>query len=78
MLKNPRQKEIRKHKCKRRRPEEAATALLLVDPTLSALSSDLSKLSSAGVDDMVRDSLKEREKALSAASVLVEFMRKTE
>jgi hypothetical protein len=59
-------------------PEEAPRVFLQVDPTPSPLSSDPSKLASAVVDDIVRDSLKEREKALSAASVLMEFMRKTE
>jgi hypothetical protein len=77
MLKKPRRKEIRKHERerRRRRPQQRSCK---VDPTPSALSSDPSKLSSAGVDDIVRDSLKEREKALNAASVLMEFMRKTE
>jgi hypothetical protein len=59
----------------RKSPEEAATALWEVDPTPSALSTDPSKLASAGVDEIVRDSLKEREKTLSAARVLMEFMR---
>jgi hypothetical protein len=62
---------------KQKSPEEAPRVFLQVDPTPSPISSDPSKLASAGVDDIVRDSLKEREKALSAASVLIEFMRKT-
>ena len=47
---------------------------LEIDPTPSMLSSDPSKLASADVDDLVRDSLKEREKTLSAAGVLMDFL----
>jgi hypothetical protein len=46
-----------------------------VDPTPSELSSYPNKLVSAGVDDMIGEFLKEREKAIGAASVLMAFSR---
>lgn len=73
----PEQREARekkKNKTRRKRAassEEPAKPLNLpIDPTASEFS-DPSKLDSADVEDLVRDSLKEREKTLSAASVLL-------
>lgn len=79
----PEEVEARKKKKTRRRrakstssaEEEPAKPLnLKVDPTPSALSADPSKLATADVDALVQDSLKEREKTLSAASVLMGFL----
>jgi len=78
----PEETEARMKKKKPRRKksvsssdEEPAKPLnLQVDPTPSAFSADPNKLASADVDDLVRDSLKEREKTLSAASVLLGFL----
>lgn len=72
----PEQREAREKKKKSRRKrateEQAKPLNLPVDPTESEFS-DPKKLATAQVDDLVRDSLKEREKTLSAASVLMGF-----
>ena len=47
---------------------------LELDTTPSELSSDPNKIAIAAVDDIVRDSLRERENTLSAASVLMDFL----
>jgi len=48
-----------------------------IDPTPSEFSADPKKLSEAGVDELVRDSIKERMKTLSAAGVLCNLFRNT-
>ena len=78
-IETPEQQKARLMKPKRKRSvsrkdEEVKPLDLVVDPTLSELSTDPNKLASADVDDLVRDSLKEREKTLSAASVLMGFL----
>lgn len=73
----PEEVEARKKKTRRKaksNTEAPAEPLNLeVDPTPSVLSS-AEKLATADVNDLVQDSLKEREKTLSAASVLMGFL----
>ena len=45
-----------------------------VDPTPSQLGNDPTKIAQASVEELVKDSLKEREKTLSAANVLLKFL----
>ena len=81
-IETPKQAEARMKKKKKSRRKKSASAeekqaepvSTQVDPTPSALSTDPNKLTTADMDDLVRDSLKEREKTLSAASVLLGFM----
>ena len=52
----------------------AVSKQLELDTTPSQLSSDPNKIATAAVDDIVRDSLRERENTLCAASVLMDFL----
>ena len=77
LIETPEQQEAREKKQARRNKRTASAEKeptkplnLPIDPTASEFQ-DRNKLDSAKVEDLVRDSLKEREKTLSAASVLM-------